>query len=217
MTDLRLQFNATNFNITEWKKKYHQNQIEYLRVRLRCVKLFASGLEPKAISDSLSIDKNRVIRVIQGYIDSSYEGLLRRITRKQPTLLSTEQEQAFKTTVLTSHPSDHGLNANIWTGQVMIDYIKETYQVTYKSGIYELLERLNLSHQRAHSDYINADKEEQIAFIKDLEQTLYKEPPTTAIVFADEFSVCEKPTTYYGWAEKNTRPKVATNEKKVKG
>ena len=203
MTDLRSQFNTTNFNITEWKKKYHQNQIEYLRVRLRCVKLFASGLEPKAISDTLSIDKNRVVRVIQDYIDSSYEGLLRRITRKQPTLLSTEQEQAFKTTILTSHPSDHGSNANIWTGQVMIDYIKQTYQVTYKSGIYELLERLNLSHQRAHSDYINADKQEQIAFIECLEQTLYKEPPTTAIVFADEFSVCEKPTTYYGWAEKN--------------
>ena len=98
--------------------------------------MFASGLEPKTIADSLSIDKNRVVRIIQGYIDSSYEGLLRRITRKQPTLLSTQQEQAFKTTILTSYPSDHGLNANIWTGQVMIDYIKQTYQVTYKSGIY---------------------------------------------------------------------------------
>ena len=53
----------------------------------------------------------------------------------------------------------------------------------------ELLERLNLSRQRTHSDYINADKDEQIAFMKDLEQTLYKEPSTTAIVFADEFSV----------------------------
>ena len=217
MTELRQQFLTINFTISDWEKKYHQNQIEYLRVRLRCVKLFASGLEPKAISDSLSIDKNRVIRIIQCYIDSSYEGLLKRITRKQPTLLSTDQEQAFKTTILTTHPSDHGLNANIWTGQVMIAYIKQIYQVCYKSGIYELLERLNLSHQRAHSDYINADKEEQISFMKGLEQTLYKEPSTTAIVFADEFSVCEKPTAYYGWAEKNTRPKVPTNEKKVKG
>jgi hypothetical protein len=39
---------------------------------------------------------------------------------------------------------------------------------------------------------------------------------TTVIKF-DEFSVCEKPSAYYGWAEKNMRPRVVTDEKKVKG
>lgn len=35
-----------------------------------------------------------------------------------------------------------------------------------------------------------------------------------AVLMFDEFSVCEKPSSYYGWAEKNTRPKVLTDEKK---
>ncbi len=30
----------------------------------------------------------------------------------------------------------------------------------------------------------------------------------------DEFSICEKPTSYYAWAEKNTRTKFITNEQK---
>ncbi|MBK8444750.1 MAG: hypothetical protein IPL35_15660 [Sphingobacteriales bacterium] len=38
---------------------------------------------------------------------------------------------------------------------------------------------------------------------------------TTAVLMYDEFSISERPTSYYGWAEKNTRPLVVTNEKNV--
>jgi hypothetical protein len=34
------------------------------------------------------------------------------------------------------------------------------------------------------------------------------------IVFLDEFAVTNRPSLYYGWAEKNTRPEVASNEGK---
>lgn len=34
------------------------------------------------------------------------------------------------------------------------------------------------------------------------------------ILFFDEFSICNRPSTYYGWAEKNTRPQVPSDESK---
>jgi DDE superfamily endonuclease len=34
------------------------------------------------------------------------------------------------------------------------------------------------------------------------------------ILFFDEFAVYNRPSTYYGWAEKNTRPQVASDESK---
>jgi hypothetical protein len=34
------------------------------------------------------------------------------------------------------------------------------------------------------------------------------------ILFFDEFAVSNRPTTFYGWAEKNSRPEVASNESK---
>lgn len=37
------------------------------------------------------------------------------------------------------------------------------------------------------------------------------------ILFFDEFAVYNRPTTYYGWAEKNTRPQVPSNESKKSG
>ena len=96
----------------------------------------------------------------------------------------------------------------------MIAYLKATYGVVYKKGIYELLRRLGLSHQRAHADYGNADRLAQQGFVQAFVADIVAEPTATALVFGDEFSVRNNPTPYYGWAEKNTRPTITTNEKK---
>ena len=110
-------------------------------------------------------------------------------------------------------PGEVGLEGNIWTGDLMCQYLSKTYGVVYKSGIYDLLERLNLTHQKAHADYSNADPELQTRFWEDLQNTLLRADERTAVAKFDEFSLSRRPTTYYGWAEKNTRPKVATDEK----
>lgn len=215
MSYKRLQFAKEIFDEKLWYRHYHRIQVYYLRIRLHCLRYFSKGHSFSEIAIQLDISERSVRNAINMYLTGSYELLLTPITRKRPTLLSSEQEQEFKATILTTHPKDHQIDANIWTGAVMISYIQNTYGVIYKSGIYELLYRLNLSHQRAHADYSNADLNQQADFLKELDNTLCAEVPTTAIVFLDEFSVCEKPTAYYGWAIKNTRPTVSTNEKKV--
>lgn len=216
MTQKEKAFIAKGFDEKLYQKYYHQHQISYIRQRLRCVKYFADGNNFATISEKLGVCERLARNTINRYLLGGFELLVQRDTRKQPTLLTTEQEQSFKQVILTTLPTEQGYESNIWTGALMIDYLQKTYNVTYKSGIYDLLERLNMSHQRGHADYSNADVEEQIAFLEAFEQTLYQESQSTAIVFADEFSVAEKPSTYYAWAEKNTRPKVVTNEKKRK-
>lgn len=96
----------------------------------------------------------------------------------------------------------------------MRQFIKREFAVDYKSGIYDLLDRLNLSHQKAHSDYQNASKDEQRLFIEDFKQTLLASDKSNAVITFDEFSISTKPSNSYGWAEKNTRPRVKTDEKK---
>lgn len=99
-------------------------------------------------------------------------------------------------------------------GALMQQFIHERYSVCYKSGIYDLLERLGLSHQRAHADYGNASPEAQYAFLDDLRHALNAADQTHRVVSFDEFSVGAIPTPHYGWARKNTRPTVTTDEKK---
>ena len=128
-------------------------------------------------------------------------------------LLSKEQELSFKQTILSKAPFECALEGNLWNGTVMREFIKREFAVDFKSGIYDLLARLNLSHQKAHSDYQNASKDEQIQFIEDFKAVLLASDEQNATLTFDEFSISTKPGNYYGWAERNTRPRVTTDEK----
>ena len=132
----------------------------------------------------------------------------------KPERLTKEQLSAFKTVLLTRRPVEEGLEGNIWTGQQMRQFLLARYGVAYKSGIYDLLERLGLSHQRAHADYGNASAADQRQFLEDFRHMLNAADAEHAVLSFDEFSIGAIPTPHYGWAEKNTRPKVVTDEEK---
>ncbi len=209
----RNKFEQKGFDEKSFKRYFHQKQAEYIRVKLRCIQLYHQGREFEAIAEILSIHHQSVRKYINIYISSGFEGLCQEVIRPQSSLLNHEQSASFKEVLLSKSPNEVGLCGNIWTGELMCQYLKQVYNVVYKSGIYDLLERLNLSHQKAHADYANAKPSEQVAFIKDLQRTLIEADEKTAVIKFDEFSVCQKPSSYYGWAEKNTRPKFVTNEK----
>jgi transposase len=213
----RSKFEQKGFDEQAYKRFFHQKQAAYIRTKLRSIHLYHQGKEFEAIAETLNIHHQSVRKYINIYISSGFKGLCQEVVRPQSSILNPGQNAEFKEVLLSKRPCEVGLSGNIWTGELMCLYLKETYQVVYKSGIYDLLKRLNLSHQKAHADYSNAIPSEQKAFIEDLKDTLLKANAKTAIVKFDEFSVCEKPSAYYGWAQKNTRPKVVTNEKKEGG
>jgi len=214
MNHIRSKFLARGFDAQEYQRYVHRHQDEATRKKLRCVHAFAAGQEFAALSKELRIHEQSSRSYINIYIREGFAGLCTAIKRPRSGQLTAEQEQAFKQVLLTSRPADQGLEGNIWTGTVMCQYLKTTYGVVYKSGIYDLLERLGLSHQRAHADYGNAKPEDQAAFIRDLGQVLQQADEHHAVVSFDEFSVGAIPTPHYGWAVKNTRPTVKTDEKK---
>lgn len=209
----RIKFEQKGFDEIEFKRYFHLNQASYIRTKLLCLEFYHQGKEFEEIAQILLIHQQSVRKYVNTYILHGLKGLCQADNRARSSQLSPEQSSSFKEVLLTKSPNDIGLEGSIWTGTLMCQYLKETYNIVYKSGIYDLLERLNLSHQKAHADYGNAKPSEQKAFIEDLKTTLINANEKTAIVKFDEFSVCEKPSSYYGWAEKNTRPKFVTDEK----
>ena len=194
-------------------KYFRRYQQEYIRKRLRAIKLFAENNDVSTISKTLSLNKNSVYILLAAYLKEGFEGLCRLAVRPKPTLLSPEQELSFKQTIVSKAPFECALAGNIWNGRLMREFIKREFAVDYKSGIYDLLNRLNLSHQKAHADYQNASKDEQLLFLDRFKQVLLASDQTNATLTFDEFSISSKPSSYYGWAEKNTRPRVKTDEK----
>lgn len=209
----RNKFEQKGFDETAYKRYFHMNQASYIRTKLRSIEYYHQGKEFDEIAQILLIHHQSVRKYVNIYISDGFKGLCQADIRPQRSQLTSEQSILFKTVLLTKRPIDVGLKGNIWTGILMCQYLKENYNVIYKSGIYDLLERLNLSHQKAHADYGNAKPSEQKAFIEDLKNTLIEADEKTAVIKFDEFSVSEKPSAYYGWAEKNTRPKFITDEK----
>lgn len=211
---LRKKFDLVGFDLIEYKRYFRQHQLEYIRKKLRCVQLYSSGKSFSEVAQHFGIHEYSVRTYINTYLKSGFSGLCERDKCPKKTKLSKEQEAEFKSVLLEKKPIDVGLDANIWTGPLMCTYLEKTYDVSYGSGIYKLLNRLNLSHQKAHADYGNAKKEDQIAFFDKFVDTFLAADKDTAIVKFDEFSVSNRPSSYYGWAEKNTRPKFVTDEKK---
>lgn len=210
----RNKFEQKGFDETEYQRHFHLNQSEYIRTRLGCVRLYGQGHEFDQVAEQLGLHQQTVRKHVNIYIAGGFERLCQPDTRAQQGLLTDQQAACFKEVLLGKRPDQVGLEGNIWTGDLMRQYLLRTYGASYKSGIYDLLERLRLSHQKAHSDYGNADPAQQAAFLDDLKQTLLEADERTAVVKYDEFSVCQRPTSHYGWAEKNTRPRVVTDEKK---
>ena len=212
----RKKFARVGFDADLWKKYYKTHQQDYKRIKLKALYAYWQGESFAQIAKKLCKNPQTIRNYVNTYLEGGFCLLCQSIQRNHCGQLSSDQEQAFKKVILTSSPDDHDLAGNIWTGALMCQYLSKTYQVNYSWGIYDLLKRLNLSYQRAHSDYTNASLEQQQAFIKDFKQTLLSADEQTAVLAFDEFSVSEHPSNYYGWAEKNTRPKVKTDEKKTK-
>ena len=222
MNSLQPAFQKRGLDLTEWKRAMHRQPLEYIRRKLRVIEAYHNNLSVKAVSAQINVHPRTVRAYLNTYIAGGLQALCVPEKRPQPTNLTPAQEADFKHQLLHSRPLDHGLEGNIWTGQLMRQYIKQTYSVEYRAGIYDLLERLHLSHRnggpaKAHADYGNADPLKQQAFLDSVKNALIEADETHGVVVFDEFSVCEKPTSYYGWAEKNTRPTRVTDEKKANG
>ncbi len=216
MVRKRKEFESKGFDEESYNRYYRQNQSEYIRKKLRCVKSYHLGASYISIASVHKLNLDTVRSYMNAYLLGGFELLCSRIKRPKRSRLSKSQEAQFRDVILNASPEEVGLEGNIWTGELMCLYLKQRFNIEYKSGIYDLLERMNLSHQKAHSDYGNAEPDAQRRFQQDLVESLVMADSETAIVCFDEFSICEKPSSFYAWAEKNTRPKVKTNEKKEK-
>lgn len=215
MKGVKKQLIIKGLNLALWQISYNRNQKEYKRTRLRAIKMVYEGRSQTYVSEVLGVSHSALKSWIELYLSGGLELLCANIIYHRDSRLGIQKEQEFKYILINYCPTYFCIDAHIWTGAVIIDFLYLYYEISYKlKGVYALLSKLGLSHQKAHHDYGNADPLKAQIFLNELKETILKADQNEAIVFSDEFSVSQQPSTYYGWAEKNTRPRVVTNEKK---
>lgn len=155
-----------------WQKLYYKHQQEYLRKRLLAIKYLYEGQSRTAVSKLLECDYKTLSSWIDKFLKGGLNELIKPITHKVASRLNIEQKQELKRMLLSEKPIDYGIDRNIWTGKIISYVIELRWKVKLKTTrIYEILNELNLSYQKAHRDYANASKEKQQAFIWNLKKT----------------------------------------------
>ncbi len=80
--------------------------------------------------------------------------------------LSAEQETFIKESLI-KHPSEFGLNANIWSGKVLSHFIKEQFDIELKvRQCQRLFHKLGFSLKRARPMLVKGDEKKKEAFKK---------------------------------------------------
>jgi len=156
-----------------WQNFYYKHQQEYLRKRLLAIKYLWSGKTKVEVSNLLGCTDKTLATWIDKFLEGGLEMLTSPITHQVKQRLNPEQKQELLQIVLSERPTDYGIDRNIWTGKIIAQVISQKWSVFLKdSRIYEILEELNLSYQKAHRDYANSKPEQQKQFVKTLKKSL---------------------------------------------
>lgn len=157
-----------------WQKLYNKHQQSYKRKRLEAIRLAQAAKTTLGLQKAVGCGHTSLNTWMDTYLQEGLQGLLTNITHKKPQRLTAHQRGKLAVMITDQQPCDVGLDAYIWTAALIKELIKQEFAVDYQtSGIYKLLSRLGLSHQKAHRDYANASKEEQRAFIDTLKKTTH--------------------------------------------
>lgn len=151
----------------EWQRYYNQHQQTYKRNKLKAVELAVAHTGSfRSLARALGCSNTSLASWLDCYLSKGLPGLVADIRHQKPERLNQEQQQQLPAWLLDKQPVDFGLDGYIWTAKGIAALVKQEFGVVYQpSGIYKLLDRMGLSHQRAHRDYGNANKEEQEQFI----------------------------------------------------
>lgn len=155
----------------EWQRWYYKTQQDYLRRRLKALRLLWDGGGLEATSAEMGIQVATLRGWVDKYLEGGYERLLEPIRHRKPQRLSEEDKARLKAVVLNESPRHYGLETDVWTA-VGIRHLLSTWGIALQpSRIYEVLAELGLSHQRAQRQYLNADPAAQKAFVETLKKT----------------------------------------------
>ena len=159
------------FDPDEWQKLYYRHQQQYIRNRLDAIKLLQQGDSRTEVCQQVGCSYDTLSSWLKKYLNGGLNELVCPITHQKPSRLSSEQQQQLKLIVLEHRPTDYGIDRQMWTGAILSEVIAQRFGVQLKdSRIYELLEELGLSYQRAHRDYANADRQTQQEWVRTLKK-----------------------------------------------
>jgi transposase len=102
---------AKGFDEGQWHKYYNRHQQEYMRRRLKAIKLYYSSLKREAIAKQLHISYKTLSGYLDRYLSAGLEGLVPPIVKPRLQALNEEQQNKLAHIVLHESPQAYSKKA----------------------------------------------------------------------------------------------------------
>jgi len=147
-------------------KLWHKSPSEYIRTRLRAIRLLWQGKSRQDVIETLDIGHSTIMRWMRLLVEHGVDAGLRRLAtpKNAPKAgkLSYAQQAALIEIIEQKKPSDYGFEQHIFTAAILVKIVEQEWGMTVSDQtIYNILQRHRFSYQRGHRDYEPADMEEQ--------------------------------------------------------
>lgn len=164
--------NTHGFTSEALRKEERAISDAFFRQRVTAVRLILEGFSTVKAAEVLGICRQSVSTYVKMFNRGGIAELLQRNfpPGKQP-YLSPEEQMEVKKVILESTPEQEGIEpSQSWDTRLLQKWIEERFSVTMsRSGIADMLHRLELRWKRTTYVLAKANKEKQQAFVHQVE------------------------------------------------
>ena len=130
-------------------------------VRLYAVYQIKLGRNAEELEELYNVSYKSICNWVYRYNRYGIDGLKEKIRSGRPSRLSEEQQKKLKE-VINDKPEKFGYRSGVWSGPLVIDYVQNTFGVSYKKAqIYNLLHKLGFTFQRGKAFYPESSEREK--------------------------------------------------------
>jgi transposase len=141
-------------------------------IRLYAVYQIKLGRKAEDLECLYNVSHKSICNWVHSYNLYGIKGLKDKPRSGRPPRLNDEQQRKVKEVVMDK-PEKFGYASGVWSGPLVIDYIQNTFGISYKKAqIYNLLRGLGLTFQRSKAFYPEASEREEI--VTAIKKTLRK-------------------------------------------
>lgn len=154
------------------KKMFRKDERYTLGIRLYAVYQVSLGKPSRELEVLYNTSFKQITNWVHRFESGGIEGLKDKAGRGNKPRLSQVQKEKIKEIVGQTSPEDHQYNTATWTGPILIQWVKENFDIEYKKvQIYNILRELGFSYQKGRGFYPEADPLKQEQFREDLKKT----------------------------------------------
>jgi transposase len=161
-----------NYRPEDIRALFRDDERYTIGIRLYAVYQVAKGQPSRKLEDLYNTSYKQITNWVHRFEREGIEGLKDKPGRGRTARLSEDQRNRVSVLLAKESPTDHGYNSATWTGPMLMEWIKNHYQISYKKAqIYNIIKSLGFSYQKGRGIFPETDEAKQDAFKEALKKT----------------------------------------------